>query len=89
MRPEFEQNLVHGVVALGVERDPLLDRLEGFLVLGRIDRLLHVVAELVRAVSAGELTEDEAARRSPYPEDVTLSALSHTQPAWSYQPTMP
>ena len=28
---------------------------------------LHVVAELVRAVSAGELTEDEAARRSPYP----------------------
>ena len=50
---------------------------------------LHVVAELVRAVSAGELTEDEAARRSPYPEDATLSALSHTQPAWSDQPTMP
>ena len=50
---------------------------------------LHVVAELVRAVSAGELTEDEAARRSPYPQDVTLSALSHTQPAWSDQPTTP
>jgi glyoxylase-like metal-dependent hydrolase (beta-lactamase superfamily II) len=50
---------------------------------------LHVVAELVRAVSAGELTEDEAARRSPYPKDVTLSALSHAQPTRSDQPTMP
>jgi glyoxylase-like metal-dependent hydrolase (beta-lactamase superfamily II) len=48
---------------------------------------LAVVAELVRAVSAGELSESEAVHRSPYPPDVTLSALSHA--TGSGQPTMP
>jgi glyoxylase-like metal-dependent hydrolase (beta-lactamase superfamily II) len=36
---------------------------------------LALVAELVRAVSAGELTRDEAVHRSPYPADATLPAL--------------
>ena len=50
---------------------------------------LDVVAALVRAVSVGELTEAEAVQRSPYPEDVTLSALSLSQPNRFGQPTMP
>ncbi|KAA2265255.1 MBL fold metallo-hydrolase [Solihabitans fulvus] len=37
---------------------------------------LAVVAELCRAVAAGELAEDEAVRRSPYPAEFTRSALS-------------
>jgi glyoxylase-like metal-dependent hydrolase (beta-lactamase superfamily II) len=50
---------------------------------------LDVVADLVHAVSVGELTEAEAVQRSPYPEDVTLSALSRAQPNRSGQPTTP
>jgi glyoxylase-like metal-dependent hydrolase (beta-lactamase superfamily II) len=50
---------------------------------------LDVVAALVRAVSVGELTEAEAVQRSPYSEDVTLSALSLSQPDRSGQPTTP
>ena len=45
-RPQLEQHLVDGVVALGVERQALLLRLRDLLVLDGIDGVLDVVTEL-------------------------------------------
>ncbi|MGH8823100.1 MAG: MBL fold metallo-hydrolase [Jiangellaceae bacterium] len=42
---------------------------------------LAVVAELVRAVAAGDVSVEDAVGRSPYPSDATMPALSRTQPA--------
>jgi len=50
---------------------------------------LAAVGELVRAVAAGELTEQEAVRRSPYPEDATLPALRRPSTISPDQPTTP
>jgi glyoxylase-like metal-dependent hydrolase (beta-lactamase superfamily II) len=50
---------------------------------------LEVVADLVRAVSVGELSEAEALKRSPYPEGAIVSALEHAGSRQRRQPTMP
>jgi glyoxylase-like metal-dependent hydrolase (beta-lactamase superfamily II) len=50
---------------------------------------LEVVADLVRAVAVGELSEAEAVRRSPYPDDATLPALRQAQAIQPGQPTTP
>ena len=42
---------------------------------------LAVVAELVRAVAAGQVSVDDAKGRSPYPDDATMPALMRAQPA--------
>jgi glyoxylase-like metal-dependent hydrolase (beta-lactamase superfamily II) len=50
---------------------------------------LAVVANLVRAVAAGELSKAEAVARSPYPQEATLPALGHVVRIRRGQPTMP
>jgi glyoxylase-like metal-dependent hydrolase (beta-lactamase superfamily II) len=50
---------------------------------------LEVVADLVRAVSAGELSESEALKRSPYPQEAVASVLEHAGSRQRRQPTMP
>jgi glyoxylase-like metal-dependent hydrolase (beta-lactamase superfamily II) len=50
---------------------------------------LEVVADLVRAVSAGELSEAEALKRSPYPQEAVASVLEPAGSRQRRQPTMP
>ena len=50
---------------------------------------LEAVATLVRAVSTGELSEAEALKRSPYPQDATLPAFEHAKTLGQAQPTTP
>jgi glyoxylase-like metal-dependent hydrolase (beta-lactamase superfamily II) len=50
---------------------------------------LDIVAALIRAMATGELSETEAVKRSPYPQDATLPALEHAETWRQGQPTMP
>ncbi len=50
---------------------------------------LDIVAALIRAMATGELSEAEAVKRSPYPQDATLPALEHAETLRQGQPTMP
>jgi glyoxylase-like metal-dependent hydrolase (beta-lactamase superfamily II) len=50
---------------------------------------LAVVADLIRAVAASELSEAEAVARSPYPPDATMPALENAVRSQQSQPTMP
>ena len=88
--PELEQHLVHGLVALGVERDALLLRLQDLLVLGRLDGLLDLVAQLGepresgagQAAAAAEVAAGDqvrvrvGGRASPRPDRISLSTSS-------------